>query len=90
VCSRVRKFGRPDRTRALHESQEEGISGVADILPVIHRQISELSVYKCILEQFRARIRARRYVMTVHAEEEMDDDNLSIAGKLVIIAVYGR
>ena len=31
-----------------------------------------------ILTRFRDRVRARRYVMTLHAEEEMDDDGLSI------------
>ncbi len=31
-----------------------------------------------ILNQMRNRIRTRQYIMTVHAEEEMDDDDLSI------------
>jgi hypothetical protein len=31
-----------------------------------------------ILVQMRERIRTRRYVMTLHAEEEMEDDALSI------------
>ena len=31
-----------------------------------------------ILKRMREKIRARRYVMTLHAEEEMDDDGLSI------------
>ena len=35
-------------------------------------------MYDRILKQMRERIRTRQYVMTVHAEEEMDDDNLSI------------
>jgi hypothetical protein len=35
-------------------------------------------VYNRVLNQMRARIRARQYVMTVHAEEEMDDDSLSV------------
>lgn len=35
-------------------------------------------MYDRILRQMRERIRTRQYVMTIHAEEEMDDDNLSI------------
>jgi len=35
-------------------------------------------VFDRILNQMRNRIRARQYVMTVHAEEEMDDDGLTI------------
>lgn len=31
-----------------------------------------------ILTQMREKVRNRQYVMTLHAEEEMDDDNLSI------------
>ena len=31
-----------------------------------------------ILKQMREKIRARQYVMTLHAEEEMDDDGLSV------------
>ena len=31
-----------------------------------------------VLKRFRDKIRRRRYVMTVHAEEEMDDDRLSV------------
>jgi len=31
-----------------------------------------------ILERLRAKVRSRDYVMTVHAEEEMDEDDLSI------------
>ncbi len=31
-----------------------------------------------ILKQFRDKIRANRYLMTIHAEEEMDDDDLTI------------
>jgi len=29
-----------------------------------------------ILQQMRDKIKARQYVMTIHAEEEMSDDNL--------------
>ncbi len=35
-------------------------------------------MYDRMLRQMRERIRTRQYVMTVHAEEEMDNDNLSI------------
>ena len=35
-------------------------------------------MYERILSQMRDKIRTRRYVMTIHAEEEMDEDNLSI------------
>ena len=35
-------------------------------------------MYDRILKQMRERIRTRQYVMTLHAEEEMTDDNLSI------------
>lgn len=31
-----------------------------------------------ILQRMRDKIKARQYVMTIHAEEEMSDDNLSI------------
>ena len=31
-----------------------------------------------ILEKLREKVRTRDYVMTVHAEEEMDEDDLSI------------
>ncbi len=35
-------------------------------------------MYDRILKQMRGRIRTRQYVMTLHAEEEMDDDDLAI------------
>jgi Domain of unknown function (DUF4258) len=35
-------------------------------------------VFERVLKRFRDKIRRRRYVMTVHAEEEMDDDRLSV------------
>ena len=35
-------------------------------------------MYRRILKQIQAKIRTRQYVMTLHAEEEMDDDELSI------------
>lgn len=31
-----------------------------------------------ILRQLRDRVRSRDYVLTIHAEEEMDDDGLSV------------
>jgi len=35
-------------------------------------------MYDRILNRMREKIRARRYIMTLHAEEEMSDDDLSI------------
>jgi uncharacterized DUF497 family protein len=35
-------------------------------------------MYDRVLRQMREKIRTRQYVMTVHAEEEMANDNLSI------------
>ncbi len=35
-------------------------------------------LYDRILRQMCERIRTRQYVMTIHAEEEMDDDRLTI------------
>lgn len=35
-------------------------------------------MYERILKQMREKIRTRQYVMTLHAEEEMNDDGLSI------------
>ena len=35
-------------------------------------------MYDRILKRMREKIRTRQYVMTLHAEEEMDDDHLSI------------
>ncbi len=35
-------------------------------------------MYERILRQMRENIRSRQYVMTLHAEEEMNDDLLSI------------
>jgi len=35
-------------------------------------------MYDRILKRMQERIRTRQYVMTLHAEEEMDADNLSI------------
>jgi len=35
-------------------------------------------VYERILNQLREKIRTRQYVMTLHADEEMDEDELSI------------
>jgi hypothetical protein len=35
-------------------------------------------MYDRILRQMREKIRTRQYVMTIHAEEEMADDNLSV------------
>ncbi len=35
-------------------------------------------MYDRILKEMREKIRSRQYIMTLHAEEEMDDDALSI------------
>jgi len=35
-------------------------------------------MYSRILKRIQEKIRTRQYVMTLHAEEEMDDDELSI------------
>ena len=35
-------------------------------------------MYERVLQEMRERIRTRQYVMTLHAEEEMDDDGLTI------------
>jgi len=35
-------------------------------------------VFEHILKQMREKIRTRQYIMTLHAEEEMDDDGLTI------------
>lgn len=36
-------------------------------------------MFDYILKRMRDKIRAREYVMTLHAEEEMDDDGLTIS-----------
>jgi Domain of unknown function (DUF4258) len=35
-------------------------------------------MYERILQRFRERIRSRDYVVTLHADEEMDEDDLSV------------
>ncbi len=35
-------------------------------------------MYERILQRFRVRVRSRDYVVTLHAEEEMDEDSLSV------------
>ena len=35
-------------------------------------------MYERFLRQMRERVRLRKYVMTIHAEEEMNDDDFSI------------
>ena len=35
-------------------------------------------MYRRVLRQMRERVRTRQYVMTIHAEEEMDNDGLTI------------
>jgi hypothetical protein len=38
----------------------------------------ELIVYDRILRKMREKVRTRQYVMTLHAEEEMDEDGLTL------------
>jgi Domain of unknown function (DUF4258) len=40
--------------------------------------VSRVKVFDKILQQIRKKISQRLYVMTLHAEEEMEDDSLSI------------
>jgi Domain of unknown function (DUF4258) len=40
--------------------------------------MSKVKVFDKILQQIREKLNQRLYVMTLHAEEEMDDDGLSI------------
>ncbi|MDI6770915.1 MAG: DUF4258 domain-containing protein [Anaerolineales bacterium] len=35
-------------------------------------------MYERILSQLREKVRTRQYVMTVHADDEMDEDGLTI------------
>jgi len=35
-------------------------------------------MFERVLRQMRGKIRTRQYVMTLHAEEEMNDDGLTI------------
>ena len=39
---------------------------------------TETAVFEPILQHIQAKIRTLDYVMTIHADEEMDDDGLSI------------
>ncbi|MFN8402964.1 MAG: DUF4258 domain-containing protein [Anaerolineales bacterium] len=36
-------------------------------------------MYERILNELREKVRTRQYVMTLHADEEMDEDELSIS-----------
>lgn len=38
----------------------------------------ESSVFERILNQLREKIRTRQYVMSIHADDEMDEDGLTI------------
>jgi hypothetical protein len=38
----------------------------------------ESTVFESVLQHIQAKIRALDYIMTIHADEEMDDDGLSI------------
>jgi hypothetical protein len=46
----------------------------------IHFHACGVSVFDHILQRMREKVRALDYVMTIHAEEEMEDDDLSILG----------
>ncbi len=35
-------------------------------------------MYEQILKEMREKVRTRQYIMTLHAEDEMEDDELSI------------
>lgn len=35
-------------------------------------------MFEGVLRQFRQKVRTRRYVVTVHADEEMDEDGLTV------------
>ncbi len=39
---------------------------------------SEVTVYDRILKRMREKVRTRQYVMTLHAEEEIDNDGLTV------------
>ncbi len=39
---------------------------------------TEPIVHERILQKMREKVRSRQYIMTLHAEEEMEDDGLSI------------
>jgi hypothetical protein len=40
--------------------------------------LTERAVHEQILNQLREKVRNREYIMTLHAEEEMNDDGFSI------------
>jgi hypothetical protein len=42
-------------------------------------------MYDRILKQMREKVRLRQYVMTLHAEEEMDEDELSSVWRAVFL-----
>ena len=35
-------------------------------------------MFEAVLRQLRRKLRARQYVVTVHADEEMDEDGLTV------------
>ncbi len=47
-------------------------------------------MYDRILKQMREKIQTRQYVMTIHAEEEMTDDNPSVFDKAMICDICGQ
>jgi hypothetical protein len=44
----------------------------------VHYYAVGVSVFDHILQRMREKVRALDYVMTIHAEEEMENDDLSI------------
>jgi Domain of unknown function (DUF4258) len=44
----------------------------------VHYHACEVSVFDRILQRMQEKVRALDYVMTIHAEEEMEDDDVSI------------
>jgi hypothetical protein len=43
-----------------------------------YHPVQEYAVFERILNQLREKVRTRQYVMTLHANEEMDEDGLTI------------
>jgi len=64
------------------QTREDGqiIRQFADIFVLSYRHfhLKEQALYERILLSMREKIRTRQYVMTVHANDEMEDDGLTI------------
>lgn len=48
------------------------------IIFTCYTRLGKIIVFERLLKHMREKIRTRQYVMTLHAEEEMDDDGLTI------------